>query len=71
MNHKKILTIFVVLLLLAVIPFSFTANPEPYLFGWLPFPLLYWWVLMVVNLIFVLWVAKKFTESSKGELKDE
>ncbi|MBC8587208.1 hypothetical protein [Paratissierella segnis] len=69
MNHKLILSIFVVLLLLAIIPFSFTASPEPYIFGWLPLPLLYWWSLMVINLIFVLWVAKKFTESAKEEKK--
>lgn len=69
MNHKLILSIFVVLLLLAIIPFSFTASPEPYIFGWLPLPLLYWWGLMVINLIFVLWVAKKFTKSAKEEKK--
>ncbi len=71
MNHKLILTIFVILLLLAMIPFSFTATPEPYVFGWLPLPLLYWWGLMIVNLVFVLWVAKKFTMHSKGESKHE
>ncbi|MGN9165817.1 hypothetical protein ACTNDY_11150 [Tissierellaceae bacterium HCP3S3_D8] len=69
MNHRLVLTIFIILLLLAMIPFSFTATPEPYIFGWLPFPLLYWWGLMIVNLIFVLWVAKKFTIYSKGESK--
>ncbi|HLR20709.1 MAG TPA: hypothetical protein VK087_01755 [Tissierellaceae bacterium] len=70
MNHKLILSIFVVLLLLALIPFSLTATPEPYIFGWLPFPLLYWWILMVVNLVFVLWVSKKFVESSKEDELD-
>lgn len=67
MNHKLILSIFVVLLLLAMIPFSFTASPEPYIFGWLPMHLLYWWILMIINLIFILWVAKKFTDSAKEE----
>ncbi len=71
MNHKLILIIFVILLLLGMVPFSFTATPEPYIFGWLPFPLLYWWILMIINLIFVLWVAKKFTDSVKRRRNDE
>lgn len=36
MNHKKIGIIFLVLLLLALIPFPFTKGPQVYLFGWLP-----------------------------------
>ena len=71
MNHKLILIIFVILLLLGMVPFSFTATSEPYIFGWLPFPLLYWWILMIINLIFVLWVAKKFTDSVKRRRNDE
>lgn len=67
MNHKLILGICSILIALAIIPFSFTASPEPYIFGWLPLSLLYWWVLMIVNLAFVLWVAKKFTDSAKEE----
>lgn len=67
MNHKLILSIFVILLLLGMVPFSFTATPQPYVFGWLPFPLLYWWILMAINLVFVLWVAKEFTKNSKKE----
>lgn len=70
MNHKLILSIFVVLLLAAMIPTEFTATPDPILFGWLPAPLLYWWVLMAVNLVFVLMVAKHFVESSEGEDED-
>ncbi|MDR7870883.1 MAG: hypothetical protein RIN55_08500 [Tissierellaceae bacterium] len=69
MNHKLILSIFAVLLLLGMIPFSFTATPEPYIFGWLPLPLLYWWVLMGINLIFVLWVANSFVKNAKEEDK--
>ena len=71
MNHKKILTIFVVLLLLALIPFGFTSTPEPYVFGWLPFPLLYWWILMIVNLVFVLYVAKEFVKYEGEDDNDE
>lgn len=67
MKHKLILSIFAILLLLGMAPFSFTATPEPYIFGWLPFPLLYWWILMAINLIFVLWVTKQFTKNAKKE----
>ncbi len=70
MNHKLIITIFVILLLAAMVPTSFTATPEPIFFGWLPGPLLYWWGLMAVNLVFVLVVAKQFVESDEGEDKD-
>lgn len=66
-NHKLVLTIFVILLLAAMVPTSFTATPDPIFFGWLPGPLLYWWVLMAVNLAFVLVVAKKFVENEDEE----
>lgn len=65
MNNKIIFIVFVILLLSAMIPFSFTESPEPYIFGWLPFPLFYWWLLMFINLAFVLIVAKKFVNHSK------
>ena len=67
MNHKKIAVIFVVLLLLAMIPFPFTKGPQMYLFGWLPLTLVYWWTLMVTNLVFVLWVSHVFVKNSKKE----
>lgn len=67
MKHKLILVVFVVLLSLAMIPFGFTMSPEPYVFGWLPFPLFYWWILMAVNLAFVLWVAKEFVKHEKED----
>lgn len=67
LNNKLILTIFIILLLAAMIPTKFTETPDPILFGWLPGPLLYWWVLMGINLIFVLVVSKKFIESDEGE----
>lgn len=70
MNHKAIFATFVILLLAAMIPTNFTNTPDPILFGWLPGPLLYWWVLMAVNLVFVLVVAKQFVESDEGEDKD-
>ena len=68
MKHKLIFIIFIVLLLAAMIPFGFTLSPEPYVFGWLPFPLLYWWIHMLLNLVFVLWVAREFV---KHEGEDE
>ena len=67
MNHKLILAVFVVLLLAAMVPTQFTTTPDPIFFGWLPGPLLYWWALMAVNLVFVLVVAKQFVESDEGE----
>lgn len=67
MNHKKIGIIFVILFLLSMLPMPFTAGSQTYLFGWLPVALAYWWVLMIVNLIFVLWVCKVFVKSSKEE----
>ena len=67
MNHRRILTIFVILLLLAIIPLPFTAGEQTYLFGWLPLALAYWWVLMLVNLGFVLWVCRKFVKSSQED----
>ena len=67
MNHKLIGIIFVILYLLGAVPFAFTEGAQAYLFGWLPLSLAYWWVLMIVNLIFVLWVCKRFVESSIEE----
>lgn len=70
MKKKNIIKIiFAILLLLAMIPFSFTKSPEPYIFGWLPFPLFYWWILMFLNLIFVLFVAYDFVKNEKDEEK--
>ncbi|MDD7305757.1 MAG: hypothetical protein PUG67_04125 [Peptoniphilaceae bacterium] len=66
-KNKIIMGIFIVLLLLAMIPFSFTKSAEPYIFGFLPFPLFYWWILMFVNLIFVLIVAHDFVKNEKDE----
>jgi len=56
-RNTKVLIIFVILLLAAMIPFKFTNSPEPYLFGWLPLPLFYYWLLVVLNFIFLLWVC--------------
>lgn len=67
MNKKLIAVIFIVLLLLAAIPLPFTAGTQTYLFGWLPLSLAYWWVLMIVNLIFVIWVCKSFVKHSEKE----
>ena len=71
MNHKKIGIIFLVLLLLALILFPFTKGPQVYLFGWLPVTLVYWWVLMVANLVFVLWVSHEFVKTSKKDKGEE
>ncbi len=71
MNHKLIGAVFAVLYFLGAFPFSFTEGTPVYLFGWLPLSLLYWWVLMVVNLVFVLWVCRRFVESSKHEKEEE
>ena len=71
MNHKKIGIIFLVLLLLALIRFPFTKGPLVYLFGWLPVTLVYWWVLMVANLVFVLWVSHEFVKTSKKDKGEE
>ena len=60
MKNKLVLSIFIILLLAAVIPFKFTTTQGLYLFGWLPVVLAYWWTLMIVNLVFILWVAKMF-----------
>ena len=67
MNHKLILIVFVILFFAAMYPSQFTKTPDPILFGWLPAPLLYWWALMGVNLIFVLWVAKSFVDGDGGD----
>lgn len=66
-KNTLIKVVFVILLLLAMLPFGFTKSPEPYVFGWLPFPLFYWWILMFVNLIFVLIVAKDFVNNGEDE----
>lgn len=71
MNKKLIAVIFAILLLLAAIPLPFTAGSQIYLFGWLPLSLAYWWVLMIVNLIFVLWVCRSFVRHSAKENKKE
>lgn len=67
MNHKLIGVIFAVLYLLGALPLPFTKGEQMLLFGWMPICLLYWWILMVVNLIFVLWVCKRFVDSNKEE----
>lgn len=54
-----------------MIPFPFTKGPQMYLFGWLPLTLVYWWTLMVANLIFVLWVSRVFVKNSKKDKGDE
>lgn len=66
-KNKIIMSIFIILLLLAMIPFGFTKSPEPYIFGWIPFPLFYWWTLMFINLVFVLYVVHDFVENEKDE----
>lgn len=71
MNHKLIGCIFAVLYFLCVIPFPFTQGTPIYLFGWLLLPLAYWWILMVVNLLFVLWVCKCFVDSNKKKEEEE
>lgn len=71
MKTKLIAVIFAVLLLLAAVPFSFTEGAQTYLFGWLPLALAYWWVLMIVNLIFVLWVCKSFVKHSEANKEKE
>ncbi|RVU54296.1 hypothetical protein [Anaerosphaera multitolerans] len=70
MKNKIIIPIFLVLLFLGVYPFKFTAQGGNYLFGWLPVPLAFWWISMVVNLIFVLIVSRHFVKVSERE-KDE
>lgn len=64
-RNTKIFVIFVILLLAAMIPFEFTMNPEPYVFGWLPFPLLYWWILIAINFSFMIWVAYPWLKGDK------
>ena len=71
MNNKLILIIFIILLGAAIIPFSFTSTLGPYIFGWLPFPLLYWWILMFLNLIFMFWVCKSFVKSVESNKEEE
>ncbi|MCH4208076.1 MAG: hypothetical protein LKF50_07235 [Solobacterium sp.] len=65
MNNKRILIVFVILFLAAAIPWPFTAGEQTYLFGWLPGCLAYWWLLMIINLIFVLKVSKDFVKSNE------
>ena len=60
MNHKLIGGIFAVLYLLCVLPFPFTKGAPAY-----------WWILMVVNLLFVLWVCKCFVDSNKRKGEEE
>lgn len=70
MKNKVIVPIFIVLFLLAVIPFGFTTLTNSMLFGWLPASLAFWWMLMILNLVFVLAVCRHFvkvSEKNKGE----
>ncbi len=68
MSNKKVFWIFLVLLCAAALPFSFTTRPEPYIFGWLPFPLFYWWILVVVNFVFLFRVTRSWlAEQRKKE----
>lgn len=71
MNNKLILTIFLVLLGAAIIPFGFTSVQGPYIFGWLPFTLLYWWILMFINLIFIFWVCSAFVKNAEKNKEEE
>lgn len=59
-KDKKDIKIFVVLLLLALIPVDLSKIfPETYFFGWLPIQLLYWWILIAINFIFILRLVKR------------
>ena len=71
MKNKIIIPIFIVLFLTTAIPWPFTAASGNYLFGWLPRPLAYWWILMAVNLVFVLLVSRHFVKTSKDEEYEE
>ena len=67
MKNKIIIPIFLVLFLLSFIPFAFTESCTPLLFGWLPTPLAYWWILLVADLIFVFIVCRHFVKTSEKE----
>lgn len=67
MKNKVIIPIFVVLFLLGFLPWPFTTGNQILLFGWLPLTLGFWWLLMIVDVVFVLIVSKHFVNTSKEE----
>lgn len=71
MKMKVILPIFLILLLLGAIPFSFTAQDGVLLFGWLPSTLAFWWGLTLLDTIFILLVCHHFVKTSAKEDRGE
>ena len=71
MKMKVILPIFLILLLLGAIPFSFTARDSVLLFGWLPSTLAFWWALTLIDTVFILLVCRHFVRTAKKEQGEE
>lgn len=67
---RKLFLVWVILLMLTFIPWPWFYSPEPYLSGWLPFPLFYFWVVEFVYVAFVIYVGVTWAES-KQDAKDE
>lgn len=71
MKLKVIIPIFLILLLLGAIPFSFTARDGILLFGWPPSTLAFWWVLSVLDAVFIYLVCRHFVKVSAEEKNRE
>lgn len=66
----KLLLIWLILLALTFVPWPWFYDAEPLTGGWLPFPLLYFWVVEFIYVGFVIYVGVTWAEA-KMEAKDE
>lgn len=67
---RKLFFVWLVLLALTFIPWPWFYRAEPLISGWLPFPLLYFWVVEFIYVSFVIYVGVTWAES-KMDAKDE
>lgn len=57
---------WLVLFLVGFIPWPFLYSPEPYLSGWLPLPLAFFWILEALYVIFVAYVGYDWLKSERA-----
>lgn len=57
---------WIILFLVGFIPWGFLYDPEPYIGGWLPFPLAFFWVLEAIYVVFVAYVSYDWMKSERA-----
>lgn len=57
---------FVILFLLGFVPWPWYYSSSPYLGGWLPLPLAYWWLLEVTYTVFIFYMTYYWLNSTRA-----